>query len=155
MGQTRAGSEGLREAEQEQCQLVDGPPTTFISPLWAQPVRTIAALGACPASSREGDDVVNLTAVTLGLALAITSGAAFAQGTAGGAAGGTAGTSAGTSTTSPGTTTGTGTGTITNTPGGVNGGMNTAINPSGNTLLPGGQSPAQPAPPAGSTSTGR
>lgn len=101
---------------------------------------------------------MKMAAITLGVALAISSTAAFAQGTGGSAGGGTSagassggvGTSGGVSTGSPGTTTGTGTGGAT----GATGGMNTAVNPSGNTLLPSGQSPSQPASPPSST-TGR
>jgi hypothetical protein len=101
------------------------------------------------ASKRSEDYFMKLAAITLGLALAVSSTAAFAQGAGGSAGGGAStgaspggvGTSGGVSSGTTGTTTGTGTGGAT----GATGGMNTTINPSGNTLLPSGQNPSQPA----------
>jgi hypothetical protein len=121
-------------------------------------IRTIAAAGTCSSVLNDVKErFMKLAAATIGLALAFSVTGAFAQGTAGSpgsAAGGGVGTSSpGVSTNGSAGTTGTGTGSAP-TIGGANGGINTQINPSGNTLLPYGQSPAQPAPPAG-TSSGR
>jgi hypothetical protein len=98
------------------------------------------------------ENFMKLAAITLGLALAMSSTAVLAQG-AGGSGGASAGASAGSTGVSGGASSGT-SGTTTGSATGSTGGMNTTINPSGNTLLPGGQSPSQPAT-GPNSSTGR